>query len=110
MKTFEQLWLFLSHTLLHVQQDHDYLKDCCHQAVAELVALGYITLETGAHPDDSSYSITVLGQATYRGQCDVQESELSAVFHGPQNNVGRRVGGGSEYGLVWCPKKAGNQQ
>ena len=68
VKTFEQLWSFLSHTLLYVQQDHSYLKDCCHQAVAELAALGYITLEAGAHPDDSSYSITVLGQATYRGQ------------------------------------------
>lgn len=69
VKSFEQLWSFLSHTLLYVQlKDDSYLKDCCHRAVAQLAALGYITMEAGRRPDDSTYSITMLGRATYRGE------------------------------------------
>ena len=67
IKNFEHLWFFLTNTLLYVQVEHGYLKDCCHQAVAQLAALGYITLEAGTELDDSTYFITTLGRATYRG-------------------------------------------
>ncbi len=68
VQSFGQLWSFLSHTLLYVQQDHSSLREHSSLAVAELVELGYIDLEEdGTAPGDSTYSITVLGRATYRG-------------------------------------------
>ena len=76
VRGFHQLWSFLSYTLLYLQLDSELLRECCQQAVERLISLGYIRLEEGASPEHSTYSVTTLGRATYKGQ----ESVLIHVF------------------------------
>ena len=67
VKTFVQLKCFLCCTLLSIQTNPAHLDKSCEDALSMLMESGYITMETGDSPTQSSYCITSLGRATYKG-------------------------------------------
>ena len=67
MRRYSELCAFFQSTLLYVQRDHTHLDKCCQDSVGRLVSMGYVTMETGDDPTDSTYMITSLGRAAFKG-------------------------------------------
>ena len=67
MRRYSELCAFFQSTLLYVQRDHAHLDKCCQDSVGRLVSMGYVTMETGDDPTDSTYMITSLGRAAFKG-------------------------------------------
>ena len=56
--------------------DHGHLKSCCENAVTQLASLGYINVDANTDSENSTYSITMLGKATYKGVLIVTDNSL----------------------------------
>ena len=67
VKSTPDLSSFLRSTLLYVQHDHNQLNQSCSHALSRLVTMGYIIMETDDTSNDSTFKITSLGKATYKG-------------------------------------------
>ncbi len=67
--TSQDVHNFLSYTLLSTQHNHDYLIESCDHILSQLVAMGYVAMETSSSSTcmPSKLQITALGRATYKG-------------------------------------------